>query len=210
MNHLVLLGDSIFDNARYTAGGPAVIDHLHARLPADWNATLLAVDGSVTSDVIRQLALLPSDTTHLIISAGGNDALIQSGFVSEPAHSVADVLQRMATLAQQFAHTYQRMLTAVLQRGLPTTVCTVYDPHFADSTVQRLMQTGLVIFNDALLRAAFHASVPVIDLRLVCTSPDDYANDIEPSVAGGAKIAKAIVQVITYHDFTQRHTTVYT
>lgn len=26
--HLVLLGDSVFDNAPYTDGGPAVIDHL--------------------------------------------------------------------------------------------------------------------------------------------------------------------------------------
>jgi len=26
--HVVLLGDSIFDNAAYAAGGPAVIDHL--------------------------------------------------------------------------------------------------------------------------------------------------------------------------------------
>ena len=52
MNHIVLLGDSIFDNAAYVGGGPDVIEQLKSILPRDWQATLLAVDGSVTTDVI--------------------------------------------------------------------------------------------------------------------------------------------------------------
>jgi hypothetical protein len=209
MNHLVLLGDSILDNAAYTAGGSAVIAHLQAQLPADWSVSLLAVDGSVTADVSGQLARIPSDTTHLVISAGGNNALLQSGFVSEAAQSAADVLQRMASIAQQFAYEYQAMLTTVLQRALPTTLCTVYDPNFADPTVQQLMRAGLVLFNDVILRAAIQAGVPVIDLRMICTLPEDYANEIEPSAAGGAKIAQAIIHAITHHDFRQRQTTIY-
>jgi hypothetical protein len=59
MNHLVLLGDSIFDNAAYVNGGPDVIKHLRSILPRDWQATLLAVDGSVTTDVIDQIAHIP-------------------------------------------------------------------------------------------------------------------------------------------------------
>lgn len=78
MNHLVLLGDSILDNAAYTAGGPAVIDHLRVALPSQWRASLLAVDGSVTADVIGQLAWLPADAAHLVISAGGNNAILQN------------------------------------------------------------------------------------------------------------------------------------
>jgi hypothetical protein len=34
----------------------------------------------------------------------------------------------------------------------------------------------------------------VIDLRLVCTEPADYANPIEPSSRGGEKIAQAIMR----------------
>jgi GDSL-like Lipase/Acylhydrolase family len=209
MNHLVLLGDSILDNGAYTAGGPAVMAHLQAQLPTNWKVSLLAIDGSVTADVISQLARIPSDTTHLVISAGGNNAILQSGFVSEPAQSVADVLQRMVTIAQQFAYEYQAMLSTVVKRGLPTTVCTVYDPNFADPTVQQLMRAGLVMFNDVILRAAIQAGVAVIDLRVVCISPEDYANEIEPSVAGGAKIAQAIIRAVTCHDFTQPQTTIY-
>ncbi len=115
----------------------------------------------------------------------------------------------MAIIAQQFAHQYQTMLSTVMKRGLPTTLCTVYDPNFADPTVQQLMRAGLVVFNDAILRAAIQAGVPVIDLRMVCTSPEDYANEIEPSVAGGAKIAQTVIRVVTQHDFSQQQTTIY-
>jgi len=43
--HIVLLGDSIFDNQPYVAPGRATIDALSARLPAGWQATLVARDG---------------------------------------------------------------------------------------------------------------------------------------------------------------------
>ena len=40
MPHVVLLGDSIFDNAAYTNGGPDVVTQLRELLPAGWHATL--------------------------------------------------------------------------------------------------------------------------------------------------------------------------
>jgi hypothetical protein len=209
MHHIVLLGDSILDNAAYTAGRPAVIDHLQDQLHAGWKASLLAVDGSVTADIPAQLAKLPADTTHLVVSAGGNDALMQSSFVSQPAHSVADVLLRMTAIAQQFEQQYQPMLDALLARTLPPILCTVYEPNFPDPSIQQLMSAGLLLFNDIILRIAFRKGIPVIDLRLVCTTPADYANEIEPSVAGGAKIASAIVRAATQHDFRLRRTTIY-
>jgi hypothetical protein len=51
---------------------------------------------------------------------------------------------------------------------------------------------ALMMFNDAILRVAFELRLGVIDLRLICVEPSDYANPIEPSGAGGAKIARAI------------------
>ena len=49
MKHVVLLGNSIFDNKRYVGDGPDVIDQLKADLPAGWTAILNALDGSTTS-----------------------------------------------------------------------------------------------------------------------------------------------------------------
>lgn len=55
MQHLILLGDSIFDNARYTAGGAAVIRQVSAPIPFGWRASLLAADGSIARHVLSQL-----------------------------------------------------------------------------------------------------------------------------------------------------------
>ncbi len=39
MSHVVLLGDSNFDNARYVPGEPAVVEQLRRSLPRGWHAT---------------------------------------------------------------------------------------------------------------------------------------------------------------------------
>src|SRR3954447_26548187 len=58
--HVVLVGDSIFDNAAYVGSGPAVIDQVNSALPPQWKATLLAVDGATTASISHQLSRLPS------------------------------------------------------------------------------------------------------------------------------------------------------
>jgi hypothetical protein len=125
MSHLILLGDSVFDNAAYTDGGPDVVTQLNEALPAGWAASLLAIDGSITGDIAVQVGCLPSDATHLALSVGGNDAILRT------------------TIAHR---------------------------------------------------------LPVIDLRAICTNPEDYANAIEPSSVGGAKIARAIAALATGTD----------
>jgi hypothetical protein len=72
MQHLVLLGDSIFDNGSYVGRGqPSVIDQLKSAVrDQGWNATLVAVDGHVLSHVADQLKRVPRDATHLFISIG--------------------------------------------------------------------------------------------------------------------------------------------
>jgi hypothetical protein len=195
--HVVLLGDSVFDNAAYVAGGPDVVAQLRSALPARWSATLRAVDGAVVDDVSRQLARLPDDATHLVVSAGGNDALAHIDLLGRPARSAADVLGWLAEAAAAFETRYRRMLSAVLARRTAVVICTIYNGNFPDAMMQRLASTALTAFNDVILRAAIEEQTAVIDLRLVCSEPSDYANPIEPSVRGGAKIARAIVHALT-------------
>jgi lysophospholipase L1-like esterase len=192
MPHVVLLGDSIFDNAAYTAGGPDVVSQVRKLLPGGWTATLLAVDGHRTEDVNRQLAQLPKGATHLVLSVGGNDALSHGDLLTRPARSAAEVLTLLANAAQQFEERYRRLITRLLQPGLPLTVCTIYNGNFPDRDFQRIASTALSAFNDAILRVGFERRLTIIDLRLVCDEPADYANPIEPSSVGGAKIARAI------------------
>ena len=73
--HIVLLGDSVFDNGAYISAGPDVATQLRLALPARYKVTLLARDGAVAADLPHQIARLPDDASHLVVSVGGNDAL---------------------------------------------------------------------------------------------------------------------------------------
>ncbi|HEY1068346.1 MAG TPA: SGNH/GDSL hydrolase family protein [Pirellulales bacterium] len=198
MSHVVLLGDSIFDNASYVAGGPAVIDHLKRLLPGGWKATLAAVDGAMVEHVAAQLARrVPSDATHLVLSIGGNDALSASGLVRfGEAASIADALAQMRQLQTDFQRAYRAMLDELLALQKPLILCTVYD---SVPGLEPAEYAGLCLFNDVILREAFRVGADVIDLRAVCQEPDDYAaaSPIEPSVQGGWKIADAVARVVS-------------
>ena len=209
MSHVVLLGDSIFDNARYVSGRPAVIDQLRQWLPRGWRATLLALDGAIAADVPRQLSRLPADATHLALSVGGNNALQSSGLVNNGAfNSAAGVLDELADVQQGFRHEYHGIMEAVRAVGKPTLICTIYD---AVPGLSPRELAALSVFNDVILIEAFRRGLPVLDLRLICTEPRDYSNlsPIEPSEIGGAKIVQGIRRVITGHDFSRSESIVY-
>jgi hypothetical protein len=191
MGHVVLLGDSIFDNSAYVSGGPDVVRQLRAKLPTDWDSSLLAVDGAVTREVLRQLARLPGDATHLVVSAGGNDALGASFLLGQPVARVAEALLLLEEAQSGFAADYGEMADAVAAKGLPCAFCTIYDTP-PSSPDRRVVRTALALFNDVITRAASARGAGLIDLRLICDEDADYANPIEPSVRGGAKIASAI------------------
>jgi hypothetical protein len=210
MGHVILLGDSVFDNSAYVGRGePDVVRQLRGRLPAGWGATLAAVDGAVTGSVPRQLERIPPGATHLVVSVGGNDALRRQDVLGAPARSVAEALLALAEVRDGVARGYRAMLEAVLARGLPTAICTIYDPRFPDPARQRVAVAALALFNDIITREAFARGLPLVDLRLVCSEDADYANPIEPSARGGAKIAGAIAGLVTGHDFARRRSEVF-
>lgn len=210
MGHIVLLGDSVFDNGNYVRPGePDVVRQLRERLPSSWRATLAAVDGAVTDGVRGQLARLPPDATHLVVSIGGNDALRRQDVLDLRVGSVAEALLRLGEVHDGFAHDYRAMLDTVLGRGLPAAVCTIYDPRFPDPARQQVAAAALALFNDVVTREAFGRSLPLVDLRLICRDDADYANPIEPSARGGAKIASAIADLVFRHDFARRNSEVF-
>src|SRR5947209_4298725 len=129
--HVVLLGDSVFDNARYVSG-PDVVRQLRGALPEGWRATLNAVDGAVIGDIGAQLDRLPGDASHLVVSIGGNDALRRTALLDEPARSIADALLKLAAVREFFQRGYGTMLDEVVRRGLPAAVCTIYEGRFPD------------------------------------------------------------------------------
>jgi hypothetical protein len=193
--HVALLGDSIFDNAAYTRGEPDVVTHLRGLLPRDWQASLLALDGSVSSDLAEQLPRVTHDVTHLVISVGGNDALMYSDLLNRPVLSTGDALRLFRERVERFETDYRAAIGGVLALGRPTTICTVYNGNLPASQAPNA-RVALAMFNDVILRVAFEHHLTAIELRLICNEPADYANPIEPSGRGGRKIAEAITRAI--------------
>ena len=198
MAHIILLGDSVFDNLKYVQPEPDVLAHLQEALPGGWKASLRAVDGAVTNDVVGQLADLPADATHLVLSVGGNDLLGIAGDMLRTRVSVSsEVFVLLARVTGVFESMYRRLVEACLSRGLPLVVCTIYNGNFADQEFQAMARVAVAAFNDAILRLALEKGLPAIDLRLVCALAEDYANPIEPSAIGGNKIARAIWRAVS-------------
>jgi hypothetical protein len=218
MIHVVLLGDSIFDNGLYVPGGLAVIDHLRRCLPSLGRATLLARDGAgmtqtdrpFETEIDRQLERVPADATHFVLSVGGNDALDHRGLLlHESARSFAGVLGRLAEIQGDFQKKYRSVLRRVRAIQKPTAVCTIYDARFPEPERQRLAVAALTLFNDVITREAFARGLSLVDLRLICDRDEDYANPIEPSVQGGEKIAAVIAKLAAEHNDVRRRSEVF-
>jgi hypothetical protein len=196
MPHIVLLGDSVFDNGAYVGNGPDVISQLRGLLPSGWQATLNAVDGSTTRTLSTQIAQIPADATHLVLSVGGNDALMLVDVFTHPVATVGEALSVMASVVDEFDRDYRLAVAAVLRTGLPTVLCTIYNGSFPDPEFQGRATTAAALLNDAILRAARERRLAVIDLRLICSRDEDFANPIEPSSVGGEKIARSVVEAV--------------
>jgi hypothetical protein len=194
-SHIALLGDSIFANLAYTSGEPDVVSHLRRVLPPPWQATLLAQDGATTSGLERQLHSVPADASHLVISVGGNDALQNADLLSMRVATTAQALELFAARLASFEATYRAGIQRAASLGRSTFVCTVYNGAL-DADRATAARMGLTLFNDAILRTAASLGLDTLELRSVCTEHTDYANPIEPSGAGGLKIARAVASMV--------------
>lgn len=211
MAHIVLLGDSIFDNAPYVPAGTHVQVQLQSLVMPSDRVSLLARDGSVLADMVAQVARLqelPEEADWIVVSCGGNDVLGLVGAMQSKVGSVIEAATLLADWQAEFRRDYRRMLNIVLSRRRPVALATIYD---GVPGLDPGLRTALAPFNDVILREAIAHRLPVLDLRLICDHPDDYAlvSPIEPSAQGGGKIAAAIARLVREQDPGARRTVVY-
>ncbi len=190
--NVVLMGDSVLDCEHYVGDGPDVAQRLFSMLGDRWKVSLLARDGATTKTLPYQTTKIPVDATALVVSIGGNDANSNSRILRDPnPYTMREALVELWWLGEIFALDYEEAVTPLLSLGLPVTVCTIYDCDFGPGEAEPI-RAALAIFNDVILRFAFKYKLNVLDLRTVCTEPEDYYAIIEPSATGSAKIAEAI------------------
>jgi len=147
--HVVLMGDSILDNLAYTKGEPDVVTHLRKLLPRSARATLCAVDGSTTSDLKSQIAKVPSDASHLVISLGGNDALLNSDLLSTRVTSTTQALALFGQRMGEFEAGYRAAVEAALALHLPTAICTIYNGNLDPPGIDEVPSILAAIWGDA-------------------------------------------------------------
>jgi len=194
---IILLGDSIIDNGGYVRPGEAdVAKQLQALLPQQ-AIIKRAVDGAVCADVLGSQTANLESTDRIILSAGGNDALQHIDLLDAATVTTAkQVLLRLAAIRADFRRTYASLLDRLVTIRAPVLVLTVYNPcfdgHGMDATYQQAAEGAISLFDDVIQLEARRRSFKVLELRTLFTSPADYANPIEPSALGGAKLAQAI------------------
>ena len=143
------------------------------------------------------------------LSVGGNNATgATTTVLGAPCERPEEAIQRLHTFViafeKEFASEIETLLNQV-GRDSNLVICSCYNPCFGPFQVTTVSQgvanTTIALLADAVVRVATRLGVPVIDWRRVMTSTDDFANPIEPSSVGGAKMAAAIVDVVRNHPF---------
>ncbi len=200
--HLILVGDSVFDNGAYILPDQAdVKTQLKSKVdPMEWWVDLRARDGDYASDISRQISIRPIPRhSTFVLSVGGNDALGHIGILQEHIldGSMASALLRFREIRENFRKQYVGALNSILVHDKPLIVCTIYNPKFPEADKQAQSEAALSFFNDVITEEAIRRSLPIIDLRHVCSDPNALANPIEPSELGGDLITDAIISLLS-------------
>ena len=192
--HIVLIGDSILDNGPYVDENHSVQDLLKEKIP-DCEVTLLAVDGSLTSDIHEQLKEFPASATHVFVSCGGNDAIDNVDVLNLEASTVEDGLIRLSERRESFRANYTTAIDAVCRKHSQVAVFTVYNKI---PELDMPARTALALFNEVILEELSSRVLPIVDLRVIFSDEQDYSSvsPIEPSVYGGQKIVSRIESLV--------------
>ena len=199
MAYVSLLGDSIIDNKIYVNPGElSVKEHLEDQSGYVFNQ--IAVDGHTTDDVIEyQLGKVNNKlTTHNVLSIGGKDLLWHLGFLKNNIELTAiEILEQAVVLLAPIKNRYRTIVQNLSQQNPNLLLCTVYEGNLVGdsfySDVAFASKAMVSMFNDIVFSTGSSFKADVIELRNIFTTPDDYANPIEPSHIGGKKLSKEIL-----------------
>lgn len=195
MPSLVLLGDSILDNASYTGSEPDTTSLLRELLPG-WSVTLAASDGATMADVPGQLRGLRERASLAVLSVGGNDVLRHAGLLDMQVSHSAEVLADLLAIADDFEQQYRAVARLLRPHAERVVLCTIYEVMLEPARYAQLARVPLAVLNDRIIRTATALACDVLELRSVCTAADDFVLQIEPSARGAAKIARAIAGLV--------------
>jgi len=180
-NTVILMGDSVLNNANYVPAGNSVYDYLKKKLNKVIN---LAKDGATINDLYTQLDKIPVDLnntdTYIFISAGGNDIL------NKRTELTTNEIRRLFD-------TYMDFLKA-LRVKLASTKINIINLYLPTNPRFQSYKTSIDQWNELINQYSdkIGEMYNVVDLHSLLTTPEDFVYDIEPSESASNKIANLI------------------
>ncbi len=183
ITHIVLLGDSIFQNKNYVPKSKSVEYLLKEKLSIP--SLVLAQDNAIIYDIPKQYNNMPIDlnnkTTNLYISIGGNDLLN----LYEHNNTTNTTLFNMVW------ELYQKTILMIIENTQCNVILT--DIYFiTDPNYSRYIPM-IKKWNSNLYQFAKQHKVKVFKISKILTQPKDFTNSIEPSVIGGNKMVNSFI-----------------
>lgn len=182
---VILMGDSVLNNANYVPEGQSVYDYLKQQLS---NVINLAKDGATINDLYGQLDKIPvklnNDNTYIFISAGGNDILNKRTKLT-------------TNQIKELFDTYMNFLKA-LRVKLGSAKINIINLYLPANPRFQSYKTAIEQWNDLINKNSTKIGemYNVVDFHALLTSPDDFVYDIEPSESASNKIANLITLAI--------------
>jgi lysophospholipase L1-like esterase len=146
-------------------------------------------------DIRSQLTRLAPDST-VILSVGGNDAAAHIGLLDQRGTNSGEVFGQLLQIADDFERQYEAAARSVASHAKRTVLCTIYEVQLEPPVFAKLARVPLAVLNDRIIRTGSRLGLDVLELRTVCTEPDDFTLQIEPSAQGAEKIARAIARLV--------------
>jgi len=180
-NYVILMGDSVLNNANYVPEGKSVVDILKTKLS---NVLNVSKDGATISDLYGQLDKIPTklnkSETYIFISAGGNDILSKGSALSN-----ADI--------RKLFNSYMDFLKALRVKlgSSKINIMNLYlpaNPRYQSYKESIDQWNQLINDNSSKIGEMYN----VVDLHSLLTTPEDFIYDIEPSETSSEKIANLI------------------
>ena len=178
---IILIGDSILNNSNYILSeGKSVPDLIKAEHSNTYN---FAKDEAVITDCNLQIEQIPpknnTKDTYIFVSAGGNNILnIQ--------HSITNEL--IETFFQQYS-----TLIHSLKSKFPNANIYLLNLYYPLDSRFKNLYPYIDQWNSLLLDFSKTNKLKIIQTNKLMINKDDFTNAIEPSIIGGPKIAKAIL-----------------
>lgn len=180
-NTVILMGDSVLNNASFVPPGKSVYDNLKTKLS---NVINLAKNEATINDLYSQLDEISIDLnktdTYIFISAGGNDILNKNKQLN--SDEIKQLFDLYMTFLNSLIAKLDNVQLNILNLYLPT------NPRFISykSSVEQWNQ--LLKENSSKIGQNY----TVVDVNELLKSPDDFIYDIEPSDSASTKIAYLI------------------